>query len=136
QKGSVATKYGTRQQYIDACSAVRSAGLNLIVDIVLNHMGGAEETELLTVREVDPDDRRKFVSDPYEIEAYTKFTFPACMKRNTMKRTSMTTGMAAMIIFRQTMEWKGTRTTKQLTGSANNNNGTCCLPCSCHRECR
>ncbi|RYY53681.1 MAG: alpha-amylase, partial [Chitinophagaceae bacterium] len=39
QKGSVATKYGTRQQYIDACSAVRSAGLNLIVDIVLNHMG-------------------------------------------------------------------------------------------------
>jgi alpha-amylase len=76
QKGSVRTKYGTKQQLIDAVHTARNAGINVYADIVLNHMGGADETETITVRKVDPANRNEFISEPYEIEAYTKFTFP------------------------------------------------------------
>ncbi|MEX6688958.1 alpha-amylase [Danxiaibacter flavus] len=77
QKGSVRTKYGTRDEYIEAVNAARAAGLRVYIDVVLNHMGGADETEKIPVRKVDPEDRNKFISDTFEIEAFTKFTFPA-----------------------------------------------------------
>lgn len=76
QKGSVRTKYGTKQEYIHAMNAAQSAGLKVYADIVLNHMGGAEEVERIKVKKVDEDDRTKFISAEMEIEAYTKFTFP------------------------------------------------------------
>ncbi|MBD1393053.1 alpha-amylase [Mucilaginibacter glaciei] len=76
QKGSVRTKYGTKQQYLDAIQAAKGAGLSVYADIVLNHMGGAEEAEKFMVRKVNPDNRNEFISDPYEIESFTKFTFP------------------------------------------------------------
>ncbi|GAB3934746.1 alpha-amylase [Mucilaginibacter myungsuensis] len=76
QKGSVRTKYGTKEQLIDAVKTAQAAGLQVYADIVLNHMGGADEKENVTVRKVDPENRTEFISEPYEIEAYTKFTFP------------------------------------------------------------
>jgi len=76
QKGSVRTKYGTRQQLLDAIAAIHDAGMQVYLDIVLNHLAGADEAELIKVRKVDPEDRNKFTSEPYDIEAYTKFTFP------------------------------------------------------------
>jgi alpha-amylase len=76
QKGTVRTKYGTKQQLLDAVQAAKSAGISVYVDIVLNHMGGAEESEKVTVRKVNPENRNEFISEPYEIEAFTKFTFP------------------------------------------------------------
>jgi alpha-amylase len=76
QKGSVKTKYGTKQEYLDAIKAVHDAGMQVYVDIVLNHKAGADEPELIKVRKVDPEDRNKFISEPFDIEAYTKFTFP------------------------------------------------------------
>lgn len=76
QKGSIATKYGTKDEYVAACSAAHAAGLNILVDVVFNHMGGAEGVETVRVRAVDPDNRNKFIGEPREIEAYTRFTFP------------------------------------------------------------
>jgi alpha-amylase len=76
QKGSVRTKYGTRKELIAAVKALQRAGLKIYVDVVLNHMGGASEKEKVMVRRVNPDNRNEFTSDPFEIEAYTKFTFP------------------------------------------------------------
>jgi len=76
QRGTVATKYGTKQEFLDAVKAGRDAGLQVYVDIVLNHMGGAEEKETVLARKVNPENRNEFISEPYEIEAYTKFTFP------------------------------------------------------------
>ncbi len=76
QKGSVRTKYGTKEELIAAVNALHDAGIKVYVDVVLNHMGGADETEKVMVRRVNPDNRNEFVSDPFEIEAYTKFTFP------------------------------------------------------------
>lgn len=76
QKGSVRTKYGTREELIDAVNALHGAGLKVYVDVVLNHMGGAGEREKVMVRRVNPENRNEFTSDPFEIEAYTRFTFP------------------------------------------------------------
>lgn len=76
QKGSVRTKYGTKQQLIDAVKTAQSKGLQVYADIVVNHMGGADEKELIAVRKVDPEDRNEYLTEEYDIEAYTKFTFP------------------------------------------------------------
>ena len=76
QKGTVRTKYGTKQQLVEAVQTAKSKGLAVYMDIVLNHMGGADEKETVTVRKVNPEDRNEFTSEPYEIEAFTKFTFP------------------------------------------------------------
>jgi alpha-amylase len=76
QKGSVRTKYGTKQEYIDAIHAAQQAGLEIYADIVFNHRGGADEAELIKVRKVDPENRKVFISEPFDIEAYTRFIFP------------------------------------------------------------
>jgi alpha-amylase len=76
QKGSVRTKYGTKAEFLAAVKTAQEAGLHVYADIVLNHMGGADEKETVTVREVTPNNRTEFASDPKEIQAYTRFTFP------------------------------------------------------------
>lgn len=76
QRGTVRTKYGTRQEFVEAVRAGKNAGLKVYADIVLNHMGGAEELEEVLVRKVNPDNRTEFISDPYEIAAFTRFSFP------------------------------------------------------------
>jgi len=76
QKNSVRTKYGTKEEYLDAIRAVHDAGMQVYVDIVLNHKAGGDKCEVVRARKVDPDDRTKFISEPFDIEAFTKFTFP------------------------------------------------------------
>jgi alpha-amylase len=81
QKGSVRTKYGTRREYISGVKAAHVAGLQVYVDIVVNHMAGADEKEPVQAIKVNPEDRNEFISEPYTIEAYTKFTFPVREKK-------------------------------------------------------
>jgi alpha-amylase len=76
QKGSVRTKFGTVAELKQAVSALHDKGIGVYADIILNHMGGADETERVTVRKVNEDNRNIFESDPFEIDAYTRFTFP------------------------------------------------------------
>ncbi|MDD6438924.1 MAG: alpha-amylase [Lachnospiraceae bacterium] len=76
QKGSVRTKYGTRDQYLTAVRALHDAGLEVYADIVFNQMMGADETEKITAVDTKPTDREEQISGPHEIEAWTKFTFP------------------------------------------------------------
>ncbi len=76
QKGSVRTKFGTKRELKAAIKALHDKGVQVYLDIVLNHMGGADEIERIKVRKVDPEDRNKFISDPFDIDAFTKFTFP------------------------------------------------------------
>jgi len=76
QKSSVRTKYGTKQEYIDAINTAHKKGLQVYVDIVVNHLAGADEAEKIMARKVDPENRNEFISEPYQIEAYTKFTHP------------------------------------------------------------
>jgi len=51
-------------------------GIAVYADIVLNHKGGADEKERIRVMRVDPENRNKFTSEPFDIDAWTKFTFP------------------------------------------------------------
>ncbi|GAA4206028.1 alpha-amylase [Pedobacter jeongneungensis] len=81
QKGSVRTKYGTKAELLEGVRMAQEAGLQVYMDIVLNHLGGADETETVTVRKVDPENRNNFISEPYEIEAYTRFTYPGRAKK-------------------------------------------------------
>src|SRR6478672_4430051 len=76
QKGTIPTKYGTKEEYQAAVKALQENGIQVIVDIVLNHLGGADETEKFMAVKVDESHRTNPVSEPIEIEAYTKFTYP------------------------------------------------------------
>ncbi|KAA9005788.1 alpha-amylase [Paenibacillus spiritus] len=76
QKGTVGTKYGTKDELIEAIAECLKCGIAVYVDVVMNHKAGADETEVFEVVEVDPNDRMKEISEPFEIEGWTKFTFP------------------------------------------------------------
>ena len=52
QKGSVATKYGTKEEFLVAVRAVRKAGLHAYVDVVFNHRMGGDETEEVEIEEI------------------------------------------------------------------------------------
>ena len=45
QKGTVRTKYGTKQEYEEAITAFHKAGIQVFADIVLNHRMGGDGTE-------------------------------------------------------------------------------------------
>lgn len=75
QKGSIATKYGTNEQYQEAISAFQKNKIAVIADVVFNHKAGGDELETVMVRSVDPQNRLEFTSGPFEIQAWTKFTF-------------------------------------------------------------
>lgn len=76
QKGTIPTKYGTKEQYQDVCKTLQSKGIAVIADIVINHKAGGDEKELFHAIKVDSENRQKNISEPFEIESFTKFTFP------------------------------------------------------------
>ena len=76
QKGTVRTKYGTKQELQDAIATCKEQDISVYVDVVMNHKAGADETEVFKVIEVNPKDRTEEISEPFEIEGWTKFTFP------------------------------------------------------------
>lgn len=76
QKGSVRTRYGTRQEYLDCIQAFHESKLSVLADIVLNHKIGADEQETITVHQVHDEKRNEKISDELTIEAHTKFVFP------------------------------------------------------------
>ncbi|SDD12275.1 alpha-amylase [Paenibacillus sp. UNCCL117] len=76
QKGGVRTKYGTKEELHEAIAACKEQGLAVYVDVVMNHKAGADETETFQVIEVNGEDRTEEISEPFEIEGWTRFTFP------------------------------------------------------------
>lgn len=76
QHGSVRTKYGTKDQYLEAIDRLDEHGIRAIADIVLNHKANGDEKETFHVLKMDPNNRQQPISEPYEIEAYTYFSFP------------------------------------------------------------
>ena len=76
QKGTVPTKYGTRQEYTAAIAALQEAGIDVLGDIVLNHKMGADEAEEVMAIPVAPDNRLYDMGPAEPIKAWTRFTFP------------------------------------------------------------
>jgi len=63
QKGTVRTKYGTKKELMEALKELHDNGLNVYFDAVLNHRFGADETEVVELKEGS------------EAEVWTKFNF-------------------------------------------------------------
>ncbi len=76
QKGTVRTRWGTREQLGACTAALRKAGVTPLADVVLNHRMGADQTERFTIQKVGEDRRLTEDGEPFEIEAYTRFDFP------------------------------------------------------------
>jgi len=75
QKGGVRTKYGTKDEYINAIAEAHKNNIQILADIVLDHKGGADGVEWVKVVKVDPSDRTNKISGEYDIKAWTKFKF-------------------------------------------------------------
>ena len=76
QKGTVRTKYGTKDEYQAAIHACHEAGLHVYPDIVLNHKLGADGTEEVEAVRVSPDNRNYELDPEYHIaNAETLYTF-------------------------------------------------------------
>ena len=76
QKGAVRTKYGTRQELEAAVPAAHAAGLQIYLDVVVNHKAGADGTEVVMGTPVSHDNRNIEIGPPREIEVWTHFNFP------------------------------------------------------------
>ena len=76
QKGSVRTKYGTRQQYLEAVKTIQSHGLQVYADAVLNHRIGGDAIETIKAIPFSQDDRLNPKGEIQEIKSYTHFYFP------------------------------------------------------------
>ncbi len=81
QKGSVRTKYGTRDELIAAVAEARLCGLQIYWDVVLNHRMGGDEEEEFTATPYYNDNRHEQIGEPRTIRAHTHFTFPCRQKK-------------------------------------------------------
>lgn len=80
QKGTIRTKYGFKDEYLNAINRLKDVGIVPMADVVLNHKAAADKLETFEVVEVDPEDRTKEISEPFEIEGWTHFTFDGRQK--------------------------------------------------------
>ena len=53
QKGTIKTKYGSKQEYLDCIMALKQAGIEVYADIVLNHKMGADKIQTIPATKVD-----------------------------------------------------------------------------------
>ncbi|HMG66526.1 MAG TPA: alpha-amylase, partial [Chitinophagaceae bacterium] len=81
QQGTIATKYGRKKEFIKAVAKAHKKNMQVIVDTVFNHKAHGDELEKIMVRKVNPENRKEFISEPMEIEAWTKFYFPGRNKK-------------------------------------------------------
>ena len=76
QKGSIKTKYGSKDEYINCIKILQKSGINCYADIVLNHKMGADMLQTIPATKVDWGDHHKEVSGQEIVRVATKFTFP------------------------------------------------------------
>ena len=81
QKGSIETKYGTKEDYLACIQAFQKAGIDVYGDIVLNHKMGADGTEIVNAKEVNRQNTNEIISGDEQIKVYTLFTFPGRNKK-------------------------------------------------------
>ncbi|MFE4107201.1 alpha-amylase [Almyronema epifaneia] len=76
QKGSIRTKYGTKDEYIQAIKAAKAVGIHVYADVIFNHMMGADIAEEVEVTPFDPDNRHQPIGEYQKAKVWTHFTFP------------------------------------------------------------
>ena len=78
QKGTRATKWGSKEELAELCRVARECedGVGVYFDAVLNHKAGADREEKCQVVEVAAEDRTKEIGEIHEITAWLGFDFP------------------------------------------------------------
>lgn len=76
QKGTIPTKYGTREEYLNAVRSIRDHGLGVIADVVLNHRMGADYKEDTIGTKVESSHRLTPVVHNKKLTVWTGFNFP------------------------------------------------------------
>ena len=76
QKGTVRTKYGTKDEYLAAIQTAKAAGIQVYADVVFNHKLGADAPEEVTATPFNPNNRHEAIDAPRTIKSWTHFTFP------------------------------------------------------------
>ena len=76
QKGTIKTKYGSKDEYLDAIIALKQAGIESYADIVLNHKMGADAIQTIPATKVDWTNHNQENYQKETVKVATKFTFP------------------------------------------------------------
>jgi alpha-amylase len=76
QKGTVKTKYGSKDEYVAAIQTCQQSGIQIYADTVFNHRDGGDEKETIRAVPYSRDNRNQPIGGVEDIEAYTKFTYP------------------------------------------------------------
>ncbi len=76
QKGTIKTKYGSKDEYIKCIEVLKQNGIESYADIVLNHKMGADMLQTIPATKVDWGNHYQEVSGQEIVRVATKFTFP------------------------------------------------------------
>ena len=76
QKGTIKTKYGSKEEYLNCIIALKQSGIESYADIVLNHKMGADMLQTIPAEKVDWGDHNEIISGQETVRVATKFTFP------------------------------------------------------------
>lgn len=75
QKGTVRTKYGIKDQYIDLIKKAHESQIQIYADVVFNHRGGADYKEQVSAIPVAGNNRNHDTGSQRIIGAWTGFNF-------------------------------------------------------------
>ena len=75
QRGSRSTKWGPYEDLEALLKKAKELDVDLYFDAVLNHRCGGDRKDVINAVEADPEDRRKDLCQPKEIEAWLNFDF-------------------------------------------------------------
>ncbi|MBF0587107.1 alpha-amylase [Prosthecochloris sp. N3] len=77
QKGTLRTKYGTKEEYRQCIDAAHDADIQVYADVVLNHRMGADAQQWIdNVVAVNPHNRNQTQGNYHGRNLWTSFTFP------------------------------------------------------------
>jgi alpha-amylase len=76
QKGTIKTKYGSKDEYLNCITSLKQNGIESYADIVLNHKMGADMLQTIPASTVDWGNHNMTTSGQETVKVATKFTFP------------------------------------------------------------
>lgn len=76
QKGTVKTKYGSKDEYLNCIQTLKQNGIESYADIVLNHKMGADMLQTIPATKVDWGDHNNIIENQETVRVATKYTFP------------------------------------------------------------
>lgn len=76
QKGTIKTKYGSKDEYLNCILNLKQNGIESYADVVLNHKMGADFLQTIPATKVDWGNHKQEISDQENIKVATKYTFP------------------------------------------------------------